>query len=223
MNEGWVSAHEFLKAHREAEIEDRRTRRDPDSDAPWLELITGRPSTDSSWTAEAACKGRDTDRWFSDDISQPADTEPILPETAMLAMRVCYRCPVRARCLEEAFELTQPMSFGNLRVYTKHTRACDDALYGRLGITEQAKAKACEACVPEEERLREQTEGFTLKPMHQGIFGGIQAYIRKRLESLPDRTELAEVWLQQVASRRRWGSLKDEESSAMTPTEGASA
>ena len=186
----WISAHEFLAAVRTAETEDIRTRRDPEHEGPWLELLSDRASTDSSWTAQAACAGRDTDVFFCDDVSQPADTEPVLPETAILAIRICYRCPVRQRCLDEAFELTQPMSFGNLRVYTKHRKACTDQM--------------CQGCVPEDERLREQPRGFTLEPMHAGIFGGIPAYIRKRLADRADRLELAEVWLQQLALKRHW-------------------
>lgn len=190
MSDGWVSAHEFLNAHREQETEDIRTRRLPEDDTPYLQLLSDRGHTDSGWTSQAACAGMDPDRWYTDDVSQPADTEPVLPETAILAIRICYRCPVRQRCLDEAFELTQPMSFGNLRVYTKHRKACTDQM--------------CQGCVPEDERLREQPRGFTLEPMHAGIFGGIPAYIRKRLSDLPDRLELAEVWLEKLALKRHW-------------------
>ena len=204
MSQGWVSAHDLLNAVRQQETDDVRTRRDPADDSPWLVSMSGRGSTDSSWTAQAACSGMNSDRWYTDDVSQPAEGEPALPETAMLAIRICYNCPVRRRCLGEAFELTQPLGFGNLRVYTKHRKVCDEALYGKLGLAEQLKAKECEACVPEDERLREQAEGFTLKPMHAGIFGGIPAYIRKRLADRADRLELAEVWLQQLALKRHW-------------------
>lgn len=190
MTEGWVSAHDLLNAVRQQETDDVRTRRDPADDSLWLVSMSGRGSTDSSWTAQASCKGLDTDRFFSDDVSTPAEGEPALPETATLAIRICYHCPVRRRCLDEAFELTQPMGFGNLRVYTKHEKRCQD--------------RTCEGCVPEDKRLREIPEGFTLKPMHAGIFGGIPAYLRERLADLPDRLELAEVWLQQLALKRHW-------------------
>ena len=64
---------------------------DPDSLGFLLDLLRG-----PSWMADAACKGMDTDLFYSERGEWGALESP--------AMAVCRECPVRAECLEYAIE-----------------------------------------------------------------------------------------------------------------------
>ena len=54
----------------------------------------------TGWQKDAACKGKDTDRWFALE-SDPATYE---------AKQVCAGCPVRESCLQ--FAIDNPEHFG---------------------------------------------------------------------------------------------------------------
>jgi WhiB family redox-sensing transcriptional regulator len=70
----------------------------------------------SDWRLSAACRGHNTDLWFSDDQTEIAE-----------AKTVCYRCPVRTECGDdgraEAYGVwggTTPEERGTTPSYRKH-------------------------------------------------------------------------------------------------------
>jgi WhiB family redox-sensing transcriptional regulator len=54
-----------------------------------------------AWTRRAACAGRDTEDFYPE--SRKTIAEEI--EASWPALRICHSCPVRAECLERAFEM----------------------------------------------------------------------------------------------------------------------
>jgi Transcription factor WhiB len=48
---------------------------------------------DTEWMREASCRGHDTRRWFPIGAQEPDE----------LALALCARCPVAARCLAYSF------------------------------------------------------------------------------------------------------------------------
>lgn len=55
------------------------------------------------WITEGACRGRDLDDFFVDDISVDAKGVPRLTWPVIRAKDVCADCPFRVECLEWAF------------------------------------------------------------------------------------------------------------------------
>lgn len=70
-----------------------------------------RPAPDTSWMADAACRGMDPELFFP---VQGEDTRP--------AREVCFSCPMRARCLSYALDNREAYGvWGGLSVKGRET------------------------------------------------------------------------------------------------------
>jgi transcription factor WhiB len=167
-----------------------------------------------AWTADAACKKRRgagtlDDRFFHDDVAWPEDTDidnyP-WPAVVVEAMRKCGTCPVRAKCLEYAFqeEMTEPERWWtSKRVEAKRRFGVFGGVPGR--IREQLGTQACSVC-----EGSGFTEGFGphkalgewLYPDKPGFL--CPACLGEGREARPGRLVACEDWFRNLAAKRHW-------------------
>lgn len=118
-----------------------------------------------SWAEQAACKGEDLNRFFSEDKLKIA-----------LAKKICGRCPVRENCLAEALAAEDGSRYG---------------ISGGLTPAERTELAREQAHVEAQENSREPAKPRTgRKPAECGTRSAYQRHVKKG-EPIDDRCRAA--------------------------------
>ena len=171
------------------------------------------------WMHRAACAGMNGgpettwDAAFHDEVSMKADLDDYSwPEDVRTVMQLCARCPVRSECLNYAFETTKRMELGDPVFYVTHTGECNERWYREKD--QKRKPPPCDGCIPRDKRLRNQPEGFSVEPMHMGVFGGCPGRIREHFSRYPDAIRRCAAWFREEALKMGWTVENEEERTA---------